>query len=45
MSASKMRDAAAKGDNEAFKKGLPATYRNPADVERLMSRSESWNGY
>ena len=37
MSASKMRDAAAKGDFETFKKGLPATYRNPADVERLMS--------
>jgi hypothetical protein len=37
MSASKMRDAAAKGDYEAFKKGLPASYRNPADVDRLMS--------
>ena len=37
MSASKMRDAAAKGDYEAFKKGLPASYRNPADIERLMS--------
>ena len=37
ISASKMRDAAAKGDVETFKKGLPASYRNPADVERLMS--------
>src|SRR6056300_1486720 len=37
MSASKMRDAAAKGDKESFKKGLPATYRNPADVDRLFS--------
>ena len=37
MSASKMRDAAEKGDYEAFKKGLPASYRNPADIERLMS--------
>ena len=36
ISASKMRDAAAKGDFETFKKGLPASYRNPADVERLM---------
>ena len=37
MSASKMRDAAAKNDKESFKKGLPASYRNPADVDRLMS--------
>jgi len=37
MSASKMRDAAVKGDYEAFRKGLPASYRNPADIERLMS--------
>jgi predicted nucleotidyltransferase len=37
MSASKMRDAAEKGDKESFKKGLPATYRNPADVDRLFS--------
>lgn len=36
MSASKMRDAAAKGDKESFKKGLPATYRNPADVDRIF---------
>ncbi len=31
-----MRDAAAKGDKESFKKGLPATYRNPADVDRIF---------
>ena len=37
MSASKMRDAAEKGDKESFKKGLPATYRSPADVDRLFS--------
>jgi predicted nucleotidyltransferase len=37
MSASKMRDAAEKGDKESFKKGLPATYRSPADVDRLYS--------
>ena len=37
MSASKMRDAAAKGDKESFKKGLPGNYRGIADVERLMS--------
>jgi len=37
ISASKMRDAAAKGDYETFKKGLPASYRNPADIERLMN--------
>jgi predicted nucleotidyltransferase len=37
MSASKMRDAAEKGDKESFKKGLPATYRNPADVDRIFS--------
>ncbi len=36
MSASKMRDAAAKGDKESFKKGLPATYRNPADIDRIF---------
>ena len=36
MSASKMRDAAEKGDKESFKKGLPATYRNPADVDRIF---------
>ena len=36
MSASKMRDAAAKGDKESFKKGLPATYRSPADVDRIF---------
>ena len=38
MSASKMRDAAAKGDKDLFKKGLPASYRNPADVDRLFSQ-------
>jgi hypothetical protein len=37
MSASKMRDAAEKGDKESFKKGLPATYRSPADVDRIFS--------
>ena len=37
MSASKMRDAAEKGDKESFKKGLPATYRSPADIDRLFS--------
>jgi predicted nucleotidyltransferase len=37
MSASKMRDAAEKGDKELFKKGLPATYRSPADVDRIFS--------
>ena len=36
MSASKMRDAAAKGDKVSFKKGLPATYRSPADVDRIF---------
>ncbi len=36
MSASKMRDAAAKGDKESFKKGLPSNYRGISDVERLM---------
>ena len=36
MSASKMRDAAVKGDKESFKKGLPATYRSAADVDRIF---------
>jgi hypothetical protein len=44
MSASKMRDAAARGDKEAFKKGLPPSYRYPADVERLMSNVRSGMG-
>src|SRR5210317_134555 len=44
MSASKMRDAAAKGDKESFKKGLPPSYRYPADVERLMSNVRSGMG-
>jgi predicted nucleotidyltransferase len=44
ISASKMRDAAAKGDYESFKKGLPASYRNPADIERLMSSVRSGMG-
>tara|TARA_B100000287_G_C20669648_1_gene792940 strand:+ start:72 stop:2528 length:2457 start_codon:yes stop_codon:yes gene_type:complete len=37
MSASKMRDAAAKGDKSSFKKGLPASYRAINDVDRLFS--------
>src|SRR6056300_513510 len=37
MSASKMRAAAEKGDEKSFSKGVPATYRNPADVDRLFS--------
>jgi hypothetical protein len=44
MSASKMRDAAARGDKESFKKGLPPSYRYPADVERLMSNVRSGMG-
>src|SRR6056300_178458 len=44
MSASKMRDAAARGDKESFKKGLPASYRYPADVERLMSNVRAGMG-
>jgi len=44
MSASKMRDAAARGDKEAFKKGLPPSYRYPADVDRLMSNVRAGMG-
>jgi predicted nucleotidyltransferase len=36
MSASKMRKAAAGGDFELFKKGLPPTYRSIPNIERLM---------
>jgi len=38
MSASKMRAAAAKGDLEAFKKGLPGRYRGGRDAETLMKQ-------
>ena len=36
MSASKMRKAAAAGNFELFKKGLPPTYRSIPNIERLM---------
>ena len=36
MSASKMRAAAAKGDLEAFKKGLPGSSRGTNDAETIM---------
>jgi len=36
ISASKMRDAATKGDTQEFQKGLPISYRSPLNVTRLM---------
>jgi hypothetical protein len=38
MSASKMRAAAAKGDLEAFKKGLPGSSRGTNDAETIMTQ-------